>query len=499
MYFQTMIGNSKNWTVLTTYKNQDCLNNIQLNKTDFVVATVHFPPNAKLTKVRQCQVGGEYSTAITSFYDSKVDSELSVDILDTFNSFRAEIWFLIPAILSVIGGLMITSAILKSFTMRFTKKRIFLNRKCLLKAKMDRRKIIIILIKDHIRETFRILWTGLINKDNSLSDPFSRRDQAWSRAILRVSLCFFMFWTIFFFTSMVQTELISVRHPLMINNYRDILDNKGIMPYFIASATDHLSFMEAPRDSEAGKIWTRVENQAGGYKASLLNGQKFLDALIQTFYQRRVMITSRERDYAVRSLNYKRKSIFEKKMKKKEFHSLRSWTSADPSAKPVLRGFVSNVNFDDRTVRKRLRSAFEHAFEKHIHRVVKLDILTLKKLHYVDNSPLDEKYECMGDTIEKPLPTFNVPSVINFKKLFAYQYALGMTISLGVLLLEATVSKNKKIVHKSRRKSSLILTCKTKGKEGNFMELHTESEVCHTTCAFVKMTILTKPLSSAFH
>ena len=52
MFFQTMIGNSKNWTLMTTVSNPECLQRTQLNNTDIVVATLHFPLNPNLTNVR---------------------------------------------------------------------------------------------------------------------------------------------------------------------------------------------------------------------------------------------------------------------------------------------------------------------------------------------------------------------------------------------------------------------------------------------------------------
>ena len=172
------------------------------------------------------------------------------------------------------------------------------------------------------------------------------------------------------------------------------------------------------------------------------------------FSKQKVMISGRERGYAVRSLNCKLKSIYERFLLKKEFRSLKSWISGDASAIPVLRGFVSSVHFDDRNVKKRLCSAFEHAFEKHIHKVVELDILTTRNLSgtYVDTSSLDEKYDCLGYTSEKPQPKVNQPSLANFRKLLIYQFIMGMSIAFGILLFEFAISMVKQFVQQNHLK-----------------------------------------------
>lgn len=364
MYFQNIIGRETNWTMLTTLRDTTCLEEIQANNTDIVVATVHFPLNPNLTNVRQTQVGGEYNMAINSFYDTNVGSGEKVDIIESLvKSFPIEIWGLIIVLLSITGVLMVVTNVLKpSLAKRHTfacKAEMMRHRKKLKKKMMF-----------EIRQTFDMLLKGLLNKDGSLSDPQSRKHQPWSR----VSFCFFMFWTTFFFISMIKTELVTVRNPEMINNYADILSKADIMPMFVGAGIDHLTFAKASKDTDAGKIWTRVANQAGGYQESLVDGKRYINGVLKMFSKQKVMISGRERGYAVRSLNCKLKSIYERFLLKKEFRSLKSWISGDASAIPVLRGFVSSVHFDDRNVKKRLCSAFEHAFEKHMHKVVELDI-----------------------------------------------------------------------------------------------------------------------------
>ena len=457
MFLRTIIGNTRNWTITTRDTNEESLEAIQANKTDIIVATVHFPLHPSLTNVRQSQVEGEYNMAITSFYDSNVERGEDVDLLDTFKSFEPEIWVMVLTMLLTIGALMVVSVVLKSsFMMRLTKKRIsFPSRGSVLRATLirDRKKHRNKMIVKNFRETFDMLWMGLLDQDGSLSDPSTRRKQPWSRAILRVSLCFFLFWTSFYLRSMIKTELVTVRSPKTINNYQDILDKKDMKPFFLSSATDYLTFMHADKHSLEGKLWTRIISQTGGYNHSLITGTSFIGEVFQMIPLRKVMIASRERLFAVRSLCCKVKSVFQRKLGKKEWMSLRTWTSGDSTAKPVLRGFATNVAFDDREVRNRLRSQFEHGFEKHINRAVELDILsTVHMLGHVDKAPLDEKQKCMGNTVEKESPQVHQPCLVNFRKLFFNQFFLGMSIAFSILLLEFAFSSFKKTVKQNRWK-----------------------------------------------
>ena len=437
--------------MMTTTSNQACLEAIQSNETDIIVSTVHLPLHPNLTNIRQGQVGGEYNTVITSFYDSDVGSLHHVDVLDTFYSFSPEIWLLVISMLAVIGGLLVVSFVFKS---SFTRSILFHNtngmQTMLVRNRRKQRKE---KIADNICQTLNLLLKGFLNKDDSLSNPFSRKGQPWSQAILRVSLCFFMFWILFFFTSMVKTELVTVRTPETINIYQDILKKKDMIPFFLQSTTDFLIFRDSPRNSDAGKIWTRIRSQEGGCRNSLLEGPKFIAGLVKMFKMRTVMISTREREYAVRTFNCKFKSVFERVFKKKELHSLRSWTSGDPSATPVLRGFVFNLGFNDRKVEDRLRSQFEHGFEQHIYATVALDLLKSPKLiQYNDTSPLDEKRDCLGDTVQKPWPSFTQPLLENFRKLFIYQFFIGLCIAFGSLLLEFAICITKKFVGQNRMK-----------------------------------------------
>lgn len=462
LYLRTITGPGNNWTLTLESDNEKCLQTIQDNKTDVIVQTFHFPLNPNLTNIRQGQVQGEYNTVITSMYDSNVTKEDNVDIIDTFNCLDPDIWVLIMAMLLLIGGLMVFSFVVKSsFMMRPTKQRLFLNRACVLRARLirNRKKHRKRMIVDELGETFNMIWKGMINKDDSLSNPRSRQDQSWSRAILRIALCFFMFLIIFYFTSMVRTELVTVKSPELIHNYEDVLKKENMMPAFIATNTDYLPFKEAnDKNSKEAKIWARVLHQPGGVAASMMHGHMFVKGISSMLEQKAVLIHTRERGYIIRTFACKTKAILVYIFQRKDFVTMRSWTEGDPSAISVLRGFVFNVGFHDKTVEKRLLLQFEHGFEKHIHTIVQLDIEKSPKLKETldDPSPLEEKRECLGDTVEKPLPTINQPSWANFKKLIVYQLGMGLNVAFGTLVLEFAVYFVKKRVKERKLKEDAV-------------------------------------------
>ena len=449
-----MTYKTQNWTLFAATEATECLDQLQSNTSDIILAALHFPVDDEYTHVRQGIVVGEYNMEITSAYNATVGSEENVDIIDTFNSIGPELWVLILAFLAAIGGLIVVSVVLKTSS-RKRSKRLFLDRDGALEAILskNRRKHRKKEISNLLWQTFDKIWMGMLNKDESLAQPQTRMNQPWSAAILRVSLCFFLIWLTFYFTSMVRTELVTVKSPEQINSYQDVLDKKGLLPEFIATATDHHVFMNAPKESNEGKIWTLVERQPGGYEASLKKGTQFIEELHKIFFLKKVLLASRERSYIVLPLSCKiRIAYFEKE--EPELSHMRIWTKGDPLSTAVLRGFAFNVAFEDKSVRKGLQSAFERGLEKAMFLKVSLNILRDPMVFglWEDPSTIDKKHECLGENAPKPLPTIYQPSISNYKKLFFFQFFMGLIASLFILIFEFGISKIKKIVQLNRMK-----------------------------------------------
>lgn len=487
MYLEVVTHGVSNWTVIIPEPEENdkksdqgdadetCLLYLQANKSDVVLSTVHFPIN--IENVKEGPVIGDYNTVMTTYYNSSV-SEQSVSIIDTFNSFAVGVWVVIIALCSLIGILMVVSSIIKSSNnMRRNRTcHLFPNnarrsQRRVIQARKKHRKQMII---DYMLDTFEIIWTSLICKDESLTHFNTRKNDALSRSLLRIILCFYMFWTTFYFTSMVRTELVTVEKPKTINSYQDVLDDKNRCPIWMSSMTDHHQFRNAPQDSMEWKIWQKALKM-GDF---MIDSSRFTEALKDILDQKRVLIASGERSYAIRSLSCKMRDLriqgvdyglIERKDLGK-YRTMNSWMRGDPASAAKIRGMAFNSGFNDVKVRSRLQNAFEFGLEHHMHEVVQLDILTRKtlikygmKVHVDDphkgtGKGLDIKHECLSDSLPKPLPTVAPPTIQNFKALFVYQLGLGLFAALICFILEITVmivGEIRKYLRKKQLKTSI--------------------------------------------
>jgi hypothetical protein len=302
-----------------------------------------------------------------------------------------------------------------------------------------------------MKETFDVLWKGLINKDESLAQPASRKDLSWSQAVLRVVLCFFMIWITFYFTSMVRTELVTIKKPVTIDNYQDILDKKGLIPVFLSSATDYHTFRDAPKESSPGLLWLRVQHQRGGYRSSFRSGSmEFIKTLQKLLDNEEVLISSLERSYVIRSVSCAMTHAWaanNPELSMLEF--MRSWVRREPSTPAILRGHAFTEDFKDNNAVRGLQAVSENGLEKYIYTIVEIQALKFLK------APYDKKTQCMSNTLnDKSRAVIHPPSIVNFMKLFVYQYLLGLAIAFGSMLKEMIVWNTSRIINHYRRKKS---------------------------------------------
>jgi hypothetical protein len=457
MNLDTIVGNNKNWTILLTNSADECLDQLERNESDVTINTVYFPVNHP--NVKEGPVAGEFNMAITSFYNSTISGMgKDVDIIDTFNSLNPEIWVLILGMLTLVGALMTIGYVVKtSFMMRPTKRKVlYLNRNCELHVKVirNRKKYRKKLIIDDMKETFDVLWKGLINKDESLAHPFSRKNESWSRGILRISLCFFMFLIIFYFTSMVRTELVTVSKPKTINTYQDILD-ENMIPVFIGSSDDYHTFKQAKKGTMERRIWDRLLQECPVYQKCLKTGVgEFSQALQVMMEFKKVLIASMERSYVVRPLSCSLKELLgdinSKPNGEKRWTDVRSWVRKEPTTPARLRGNAFSKSFNAKNVSSRLQAVLEYKLEKHIYTITELMLLNAV---IRDKYTADRRRLCMTDTIDlKSSAVVYPPSILNFRKLFTYQFCLGLCIAFSVFILETGVWIVKKGIQQKRAK-----------------------------------------------
>ena len=79
-----------------------------------------------------------------------------------------------------------------------------------------------------------------------------------SKAILICTLLTYSYFVTFFYSSMIKTDMVTVKDPKVIGSYQDLLDDPEIEPFIIHLNDEYLSFKTAPKGSVKRKIWERV-------------------------------------------------------------------------------------------------------------------------------------------------------------------------------------------------------------------------------------------------
>ena len=78
------------------------------------------------------------------------------------------------------------------------------------------------------------------------------------KALLTCCLLTFSYFVTFFYSSMIKTDMVTVKAPRVIASYQDILDDPSIRPYIRHTFDEYISFKHAEEGSIKKKIWERV-------------------------------------------------------------------------------------------------------------------------------------------------------------------------------------------------------------------------------------------------
>ena len=78
------------------------------------------------------------------------------------------------------------------------------------------------------------------------------------KVLLTCCLLTFSYFVTFFYTSMIKTDMVTVKTPRVIASYQDILVDPSILPYIRHMLDEYISFKEAGAGSLKKKIWERI-------------------------------------------------------------------------------------------------------------------------------------------------------------------------------------------------------------------------------------------------
>ena len=84
------------------------------------------------------------------------------------------------------------------------------------------------------------------------------------KVLLTWCLLTFSYFVTYFYSSMIKTDMVTVKAPRVIASYQDILDDPSIQPYIRHSFDEYKSFRDASSESHKRKIWERIVEMGVG-------------------------------------------------------------------------------------------------------------------------------------------------------------------------------------------------------------------------------------------
>ena len=207
----------------------ECLVSLQKNESDVILFPYTMP--IMESNIKTGPVLFSDKIAIASTY--KFESVPSPGILDTFNAFNVDAVTLILNFFVILAALILFTYIL--------------DRKNL------RRRVRVSGCRFKLRFIPWFMFRFFVKQFPSFPGNITVL-----KVILTCCLLTFSGFVTFFYTSMIKTDMVTVKTPRVIASYQDIVDDPQISPYIWHAFDEYISFKEAPEGSLKKQIWERI-------------------------------------------------------------------------------------------------------------------------------------------------------------------------------------------------------------------------------------------------
>ena len=207
----------------TEQRYDGCIGDLQQGNVDLAMMPADFPmlaPNISSTTTIMSS-----TTTILSSYNSYDSSK--TDVTDAFSSFDSTVWLIVLIAVTILVSLLV---FVKSVTTGKKK-----NKSC--------------------RRLFVKIFVAAIFKQFS---SFNMNVSKFTARFTYLMILIFVFEILFFFSSMIKTEMVVQEKPDTISTYEEMLEHPNTNPVWLKAHTTHWEFKNADKDSAAGKIWQKA-------------------------------------------------------------------------------------------------------------------------------------------------------------------------------------------------------------------------------------------------
>ena len=230
------VNSSNNAKPTIAFKeNRDpCLASLQNNESDATLYSYSMP--VMLSNIKTGPVAGSDRIAMVSTYKLDEDDSAKEGILGTFQAFSIDACCLIAQFFIILFALFSLAYILE-------------RRKTRPRFKIDGR-----------RYSLRFIpWFIFCYFANQI--PSFPGNMNLTKAILICNLLTYSYFVTFFYSSMIKTDMVTVKTPKVIGTYQDLLNDPEIQLFITHFTDEYASFKLAPRGSVKRKIWERFLSQ----------------------------------------------------------------------------------------------------------------------------------------------------------------------------------------------------------------------------------------------
>lgn len=208
-----------------------CMGRLQRNESDFALPFMEYP--ITVSGIRQSTFMFPTKVAIVSAYNNTPVFG-QTDVMDAFHSFKRSLWTL-----TSVTALLMTILVLVGISISLPSWR-----------RPERRSK-----KESIALSVHVTIGNILKQHSSYNYPCKHHYQK----IIITFYAMFSFLMIFFFSSMIKTEMVVQKDPFTITSYNDVIES-GVQPLFIGIVNDHTDFKYASSGSKEGQIWQLAHN-----------------------------------------------------------------------------------------------------------------------------------------------------------------------------------------------------------------------------------------------
>jgi hypothetical protein len=418
-------------TNATTREYDGCIGSLQKNESDFAFVIPYledFGPNVQPL----APSFSDYSLIGSVYHKLELDDGKATRVLDFVNGYSVFHWMLTAAASLSLFMLMMTAIIfmqslkeINKQTRRNPVESVVARMKHLVRQRKGIRKKTA--FRKAVDRTVIVMTSCVLFQHSNCSNVKMNSTMSWIYTFLTV-LCFF---TGYFLTSMIKTEMVALDYPPVYESYQDILDN-DTMPIWTDETDDQRFFRDAANGTVAKQIWDRALNREVTEK-SVINYTQLMDGDFRPKVMRAII--ARDAVTLVNRLatNYLVQTSCATSRQQNDSKNVFAYVSRDVAAKEEIRYSIASSHLD-LILKKKIVRVNRLYFESHL--PVEQAVAAMDGFLPGGQGMFNDRQQCMASIIIMP-PVNLIPVPVNhyrdlillFKWLvFAAAFILGVEL-----------------------------------------------------------------------